>query len=96
MLILTPRIITGGPLLLGAHIDAQDNNKCLLLLDAHIDTQDNKKWTPLHSASASGRTAVVRHLLMCGASQNIKSSDGRTARDFAKYKLTKAVFRESK
>ena len=67
--------------------------KTLMLRGANIDTQDNK-WTPLHWASRLGESRVVKILLQCGADQQIKDKDGKTAEDAAKNEETRAVFRE--
>ena len=68
----------------------------LLLQDAHIDTQTDTRWTPLHGASSSDYTDVVRHLLMSGASQEIKGKNGQTALDVANTDEIRAVFKEFK
>lgn len=60
----------------------------------HLMEVDNNGLTPLHAAAAAGRKDIVRVLLACGASDTIRSSSGRLARDFVKPTdiLTKEVF----
>ena len=58
-----------------------------------LDCQDDQgKETPLHWASRQGRSDAVRKLLRLGADKSIKRSDGKTARDIAKYPETSSAF----
>ena len=69
--------------------------KCLLLRGANMDTQSDYKSTPLHRASyIIGHNEVIKTLLQCGANQQIRNKEGRTAEDDAKNEETRAVFRE--
>ena len=64
----------------------------LLLQGADIDTQVVYKWTPLYYASYQGHTEVVKTLLHHGANQEIRSQEGKTAKDLAANKQTRALF----
>ena len=78
-----------------AHWDGnQELTKFLLLRGANIDTQEYDKSTPLHTASRKGRKGLVHLLLQCGAAQQIKDKDEKTARDRADDDKIRALFRE--
>jgi ankyrin repeat protein len=51
---------------------------------ADVDTQEIDGWTPLISASAWGREAVVRLLLERGADIKLRAKSGRTALSLAR------------
>ncbi|KAK9450787.1 uncharacterized protein V1518DRAFT_425549 [Limtongia smithiae] len=55
----------------------------LVASGANVDQQDKFKWSPLMWATNNNHTDIVRFLLDNGASRNVKSAAGRTARDFA-------------
>ena len=60
-----------------------------------MDTQSDYKSTPLHRASyIIGHSEVIKTLLQCGANQQIRNKEGRTAEDDAKNEETRAVFWE--
>ena len=57
-----------------------------LLLDhgAKIDAQGVENTTPLMLAAQTGNTGAVRLLLKRGANRKLKSSEGKTALDYAR------------
>jgi ankyrin repeat protein len=61
---------------------------CRLLLEGGADPNVAQAggWTPLHQASAHGRTAVVELLLSHGAAVDTKSDDNRTPGEMAEAK----------
>jgi len=61
---------------------------CQLLLEAGADPNVSQAggWTPLHQASAHGRTAAVELLLSHGARTDAKSDDNRTPGEMAEAK----------
>ena len=86
--------IGNTPLTLAAWNGRLEVAKCLLLWGANIDTQNVGKWAPLHGAN--GHTDLVQLLLQCGASQEIRNNDGKTAEDYAKNDEIRSVFRKYK
>ena len=48
-----------------------------------LNHPDNWGWTPLMTASACGRTEVVRVLLAAGADKDLRTNEGQTALDYA-------------
>lgn len=58
--------------------------KVLLLFKPDINTCMLGGFTPLMAASAMGDEEIIDLLITHGADQELKSSDGRTASDFAK------------
>ena len=50
---------------------------------ANIDCQTNDGFTPLHRAAFYGHERLARFLVLAGADQSIKDSDGQTAFDVA-------------
>ncbi|KAK9249488.1 hypothetical protein V1506DRAFT_526087 [Lipomyces tetrasporus] len=49
---------------------------------AEVDQQDKFKWSPLMWATTNNHANIVKFLLENGASPDVKSATGRTARDF--------------
>ena len=92
---LEARSVSGmTPLSLAAVRGQLETVKCLVLRGANMDTQDNYKDTPLHDASSYGHSEVIKTLLQCGAIQQIRNIQGKTAEDVSKDGETRAVFRE--
>jgi len=60
--------------------------KILLPVGAKINIQPYGEWTPLMSASARGRLAMLKILLAHGAEVNLKTRRGETAFSVAKNK----------
>lgn len=51
--------------------------------EANVNRQTNVGDTPLHYAAFMGHQAAVERLLLNGADANIKSENGKTAKDVA-------------
>ena len=84
------------PLSLAARHGHIETAKCLLLRGAQLDTQSDDKNTPLHRASLMSYTDMVQLLLQCGANQEIRNRDGKTAEDLANNDETRSVFTKYK
>ena len=53
---------------------------------SNVDIKTDSFWnlrTPLHWASSKGHLEVIKYLIKKGADPKIKSSDGKTAYDYA-------------
>ena len=55
----------------------------LLERDANPNIRQEGDFAPLHSAAMNGQTEMVKLLLQYGADKDLKSLDGKTARDYA-------------
>jgi ankyrin repeat protein len=66
---------------------------CRLLLDwgAKVDRLDKWQYTPLHWAAGQGHLSVVKLLVERGADVSVKSRNGRTASDMARFYQHKDV-----
>jgi ankyrin repeat protein len=55
----------------------------LLERDANPNIRQEGDFVPLHSAAMNGQIEMVKLLLQYGADKDLKSLDGKTARDYA-------------
>jgi uncharacterized protein len=55
----------------------------LLERDANPNIRQEADFVPLHSAAMNGQIEMVKLLLQYGADKDLKSLDGKTARDYA-------------
>ncbi len=62
---------------------SEDVVKFLIEKGCDIRCTNNRGWVPLHRAAYNGHTAVVLLLISEGSDPNIRTKDGRMAKDFA-------------
>ena len=74
------------PLMIAAGNNRNDVAMILWLLanGAIINERDKNGWTPIMFAANYNGSEVINALLKAGADRNLKSSDGKTALDYAK------------
>jgi palmitoyltransferase len=73
----------GTPLHWAAYLSAEQTTNLLLAWKVDLDQQDADLHTPLHLATLTDNSRIVRNLLLSGASRHLTDKEGRTPRDIA-------------